>query len=451
MKEFINGTTVQFDHMRRELDSCPATPRRYRGIKLRDDCTPNECSLDITMLSKDRYRVRFSPTVTCHSALPHEVSIFLQCGFEGSFDEVVRLLQKTLVPLAEVRFEKQPMRTSPQVSASLLTADEPYDGYHRPVIRNVPDNLNDVRTDTLPDADDLYEKVTARVVGHRPEIKEITSLVADHIRKTAPQRPLTIFITGKPGVGKTLTAESLFAALEEGGCKASAYIEVNMNTFQEEASVARFTGSNPGYVGYNDVTVFEPVNGKDVSVILFDEVEKAHPKVLEALLQIMDKGKLQLASSKNGKREISFKKSIILFNSNMPVNRSEIENLEGEQLEETLRGIMAQHFNHAFISRLKYCCWFRELSEEEKLETSAACIMDVAKEYGLRVISVDYAALKPLQEDISLFGARILKNRVERMFGKHFAMLAREGAYEILVALSENGIPDFTVLSKIGV
>ncbi len=204
---------------------------------------------------------------------------------------------------------------------------------------------------------ELGDKLEQRVIGQ----PQALGAVAQRVRTARalledPNKPKGVFLfVGPSGVGKTETALALAEALYGGERK---LITINMSEYQEAHSVSGLKGSPPGYVGYGEGGVLtEAVRRNPYSVVLLDEVEKAHPDVLELFFQVFDKGVMDDAEG----REIDFRNCIVILTSN--VGSSQImqaclnkpaEELPGaDELAEALRPVLYKHFKPAFLGRLK--------------------------------------------------------------------------------------------------
>src|SRR5262249_36688794 len=159
----------------------------------------------------------------------------------------------------------------------------------------------------------LRPKLEERVIGQSHGLEAISQRIrTSRANLTDPRRPIGVFLlVGPSGVGKTETALSLAETLYGGERN---LITINMSEYQEAHTVSSLKGSPPGYVGYGEGGVLtEAVRRRPYSVVLLDEVEKAHPDVLELFFQVFDKGTLEDGEG----REIDFKNTIILLTSNV--------------------------------------------------------------------------------------------------------------------------------------
>jgi len=261
-----------------------------------------------------------------------------------------RKTQPLTVELAAVRGELQQLQGEtpmvwPQVDAFAI-ADVVADWTGIPVGRMVKNEIERVLR--------LTETLEQRVLGQRPALETIARRVqSSRARVDNPNRPVGVFmLVGPSGTGKTETALALAEALFGGEQK---LITINMSEFQEAHTVSTLKGSPPGYIGYGEGGVLtEAVRRQPYSVVLLDEVEKAHPDVHEIFFQVFDKGFMEDAEG----RFIDFKNTLILLTSNTAqdviVNLCKDSELPPEQsaIESALRAPLMKVFPDALLNRL---------------------------------------------------------------------------------------------------
>ncbi|MGY0632843.1 type VI secretion system ATPase TssH [Luteimonas sp. A478] len=218
-----------------------------------------------------------------------------------------------------------------------------------PLGRMVKDEIRTVRN--------LGGLLAERVIGQDHALEAIAQRVRTATAKLEdPNKPRGVFMfVGPSGVGKTETALALADILYGGERK---LITINMSEYQEAHSVSGLKGSPPGYVGYGEGGVLtEAVRRNPYSVVLLDEVEKAHPDVLEMFFQVFDKGVMDDAEG----REIDFRNTLIILTSNVGsaqimqacLNKEEKDIPDADALAESLRPVLMKHFKPAFLGRLK--------------------------------------------------------------------------------------------------
>lgn len=274
----------------------------------------------------------------------------------------------------------------------------------------------------------LEENLHKRIIGQ----DEAVSAVARAIRRARaglnePNKPIGSFIfVGPTGVGKTDLAKALAEAMfgDE-----KLMIRLDMSEFMEKHSVSKLIGAPPGYIGYDDNNggqLTEKVRRKPYSVVLFDEIEKAHPDVFNVLLQILDDGRL--TDSKG--RVINFKNTIIIMTSN--VGASQIKKMtsfgfsssEGEQsadydnMKDNINEALREQFKPEFLNRLDDIIIFRKLTKEEAGKICGKIIEGLSsrlKDRNISLVVTDGALDKLLDEGYNeVFGARPLKRVIQK-------------------------------------
>ncbi len=269
----------------------------------------------------------------------------------------------------------------------------------------------------------LEEELHQRVIGQ----DEAIEAVADAVRRSRaglqdPKRPIGSFIfLGTTGVGKTELAKALAEFLFD---DETMMTRIDMSEYQEKHSVSRLVGAPPGYVGYDEGgQLTEAIRRKPYSVVLFDEIEKAHPDVFNILLQVLDDGRL----TDNKGRVVNFKNTIIIMTSNMGSSyiQSQMEKLHGsnkeEVIEETKKEVMnmlKKTIRPEFLNRIDETIMFLPLNEKEIKQIVLLQIKGVQKmlaENGVELKLTEGALdfLSQVGYDPE-FGARPVKRAIQR-------------------------------------
>ena len=268
----------------------------------------------------------------------------------------------------------------------------------------------------------LEDELHKRVIGQ----EEAIEAVADAVRRSRaglqdPKRPIGSFLfLGTTGVGKTELAKALAEFLFD---DESMMTRIDMSEYQEKHTVSRLIGAPPGYVGYDEGgQLTEAVRRKPYSVVLFDEIEKAHPDVFNILLQVLDDGRL----TDNKGRTVNFKNTIIIMTSNMGSSyiQSQMEKLNGsnkaEIIEETKREVMnmlKKTIRPEFLNRIDETIMFLPLTEKEIKQIVNLQISNVQKmlaengvELQLTDAAVNFLAKAGYDPE---FGARPVKRAIQ--------------------------------------
>jgi ATP-dependent Clp protease ATP-binding subunit ClpB len=284
-----------------------------------------------------------------------------------------------------------------------------------------------------------------RVIGQSEAIKA----VSDAIRRSRaglsdPSRPNGSFLfLGPTGVGKTELTKALTHFLFD---TEDAMIRIDMSEFMEKHSVARLVGAPPGYVGYEEGGYLtEAVRRRPYSVILLDEIEKAHPDVFNILLQVLDDGRLTDGQG----RTVDFRNCVIVMTSNL--GSTEIQAHAGEQhYAEIKRAVMeqvSQHFRPEFINRIDESVVFHPLTQEQiraiaKIQLRALTARLQEKEIGIKFSDAAIDMLGEAGFD-PVYGARPLKREIQQSVENPLAMSLLAGEFEpgdqILVDIDDAG------------
>lgn len=259
----------------------------------------------------------------------------------------------------------------------------------------------------------MEDLLSQRVVGQAPALRA----VADALRRSRaeiadPNRPIGTFLfLGPTGVGKTETvkalAEFLFDSEEN-------IVRIDMSEYMEKHSVSRLIGAPPGYVGYDEGgQLTEQVRRHPYSVILLDEVEKAHPDVFNVLLQVFDEGHLTDGQG----RTVDFKNTVIVMTSNIASEFIVDDKLSEEQRDQKIRSQLGLHFKPEFLNRVDEIIVFRQLGREQLNQIVLIQIDRVARRLAEKKITLH--VLPPALDWIGkkgydpVYGARPLKRAIQ--------------------------------------
>ena len=264
----------------------------------------------------------------------------------------------------------------------------------------------------------LEEELHKRVVGQ----DEAIEAVSDAIRRSRaglqdPKRPIGSFIfLGTTGVGKTELAKALADYLFD---DENMMTRIDMSEYQEKFSATRLIGAPPGYVGYDEGgQLTEAIRRKPYSVVLFDEIEKAHPDVFNVLLQVLDDGRL----TDNKGRTVNFKNTLIIFTSNLGsqlIRENEEKGVDTETTKTQVMEMLRQTIRPEFLNRIDEIIMFQPLNQQQirdivGLQISSVHKMLMNNGIDLRVTddAIDYIAREGYDPQ---FGARPVKRALQRL------------------------------------
>ncbi len=269
----------------------------------------------------------------------------------------------------------------------------------------------------------MEDRLHERVVGQDEAVEAVaTALRRSRAGLADPDRPIGSFLfLGPTGVGKTELARALAEFMFD---SQEAMIRIDMSEYMEKHSVSRLVGAPPGYVGYEEGgQLTEAVRRRPYSVVLLDEIEKAHTDVFNTLLQVMDDGRLTDGQG----RTVDFKNTVLIMTSNIPVGGLDSEGLAEEQI----RAALLDYFKPEFINRLDDIVRFQPLTREqltEIVDLQVARVIERVAERGIEVTLTDTARelLGNLGYDPA-YGARPLRRVIQRQLTDRLALALLQG------------------------
>lgn len=278
----------------------------------------------------------------------------------------------------------------------------------------------------------LKENLSKKIIGQNTAIEAISNAI---LRKRANirniERPPSFIFVGPTGVGKTALVKALAYELFD---NEDAVIKLDMSEYMEEHSVSKLIGSPPGYVGYDEAgQLTEKVRRNPYSIVLFDEIEKAHHSIYNLLLQILDDGKLTDSQGKS----VSFKHTIIVLTSNLGTNFKNEGygfanlNIAEDMLKNNANSALKEFFSPEFLNRIDDTIVFNKLSFDNILVIADLLIKELQEETKKRHILFDYTknvthfiAKKGYNEK---FGARPLKRAIQKYIEDELAVRLIKG------------------------
>ena len=284
----------------------------------------------------------------------------------------------------------------------------------------------------------MPERLKERVVGQDEAVRLVSNaILRNRAGLSDPNRPIGSFIfLGPTGVGKTELVRALAEFLFDND---KAMIRIDMSEYQEKHAAARMIGAPPGYVGYEEGgQLTEQVRRRPYSVVLFDEIEKAHPDVFNTMLQILDDGRLTDGQG----RTVDFKNTVIIMTSNVgsgsvkevgPIGFSVHARAQNEDLRKRLLDSLRQTFRPEFLNRLDDIIVFNSLSREHLdriVDIQLARVERLLKDRGLK-LEISQAAKDLLVEEgyDPQYGARPMRRAIQRLIQDPLALKLLSGEF----------------------
>ena len=291
----------------------------------------------------------------------------------------------------------------------------------------------------LSELSGLYERISQKVIGQDEAVSAVVRAIR---RKRAGvsyrQNPVSMIFAGPTGVGKTelvkVLAQDLFKQPES-------LIRLDMSEFMEKHAVSRIVGAPPGYVGYDEAgQLTEKIRRRPYSVVLFDEIEKAHPDVLNILLQVLDDGKITDAQG----RQVNFENTIIIMTTNAGSESSSSISGFSEKREEKAKDktekALSTFLRPEFINRIDEIITFRHLGKEDFVKIAdimLSKLRDHFAEKGIKLIySSDVLELIAKESYSEKYGARNMRRYIERHVEDKLANVILENYHKGLTGIS---------------
>ena len=289
------------------------------------------------------------------------------------------------------------------------------------------------------DEEALLDRLKTRVLGQDGALRALCSEVARHMAKSAPSRPVAIFALGPTGVGKTRSAQELADAMRDlEGDGATSFLRLDMNEYQEEYRISQLLGAPQGYIGHGSGSqLLEVLQREGRAIVLFDEIDKAHPAILKVLMNAMDAGRISSAGEIEGSREVDCRGAIFIFTSNHDAtevigdadalttdvyeHRFEVDDIARKRLLEA-------RVAPEIIGRLSRFLLFLPLDEQTRAAIVTLAVQESAEEYGLSVTYIEPSVIIEVMRVATDggFGARPIRYLVDDLLGRAFVAAVAE-------------------------
>lgn len=331
------------------------------------------------------------------------------------------------------------------------------------------------------DKEKLILNVNKEIFGQEENIKKIAHLVCNHLGTKGKTRPLSVFLYGSTGIGKSAVIEALVNEInaQVDRNKRYAYRPVDCTQFQDRADISRLTGAAPGYVGFDEPGVFSILEDNPNTVFVFEEIEKAASNATEVIMQAMETGKQETNGKtlKNGESFYDLSNCIIFFTSNICVEEKKtlgfatapegtqnitrnekinnIARLIGEETKEAkLKLAETGKFRREVIGRMNAIINFNTLTGDAVKDIAAKCIRDVAsKRHKLYITEISTPILQEFLNEtageIESFGVRSLRSEAEYFFDDAFREYSH--THEDYASIVVSGCLDNVVVSPAAV
>lgn len=421
--QVIGATT--FNEYRKNIEKDAALERRFQAVKVGEPTIEDTIAVlrGIKKYYEDYHRVKVSDFMVERAVVLSERYILdrflpdkaidlldeacstasLECAAQTEYDKLAadreekqRALSDVINPEEGAEIDYQRMA---ELKSEIARLEERMDALHDAAFNSpvTEDHLakvielwsgipaSKVKESELQKVADLETGLKKRIIGQDEAVNAVAAAVRrSRIRLSAKKRPASFIFVGPTGVGKTelvkVLSEELFDNVEP-------LIRLDMSEFMEKHSVSRIIGSPPGYVGYDEAgQLTEKVRRRPYSIVLFDEIEKAHPDVMNILLQILDEGRITDAQG----RQVSFENTIIIMTSNAGSERQGsalgFDKTRYDDAKDKAETSLRQFLRPEFLARVDEVVVFRPLTEEDMQKIAALMLEELKKGLAEREI-----------------------------------------------------------------
>jgi hypothetical protein len=430
MRQFLIDNETAFRDLEERARRCCV---RFRDQEMPPGCNPNQAGIGFEISESPPTARLFVERGIQYTGPDSTLSEWFQAGVK-QFPDFSALRAWIDGPLNQA-FSRQPAAGHPidEHSVTGRTATELTD------INAVNEGIRNVFHPLYLNETILFERLRRRIIGQDPALKGLAEVIANHIARKRPAHPAVVFEVGPTGVGKTRTAEMLGPVLREFDNENNGYqfLRLDMTEYQEPYRLSQLIGSPQGYVGHGEGSqLVDSLSANPRTIVLFDEIEKAHPNILRVLMNTMESGRLSNASRTPTGREIDCRRDVFIFTSNLEAreilneleSRSAFGNTAIED-EVCRRRICAQGIPQEIVGRIGRFLVFRPLSPEIRAKILAMAVAEVGEEYGLQVTYVESGVIIDIMQKTRSegFGVRPERFLIDHLLGGAFAKAAAHG------------------------
>ena len=419
MHQFISGSDAAWAALERQATgSCV----RFGNERLPSGCTPGTADVGFEIDAQTRSAALHVKRGVTYDGTNPAVRDWLASGTKrfSSF----AALRQWITQLAAQPSSAPTLVAGPAVSAPLTDMN---------AVRTA---MRDINHALYLNEDDLARHLQRLVVGQDRALRVLSGVVARHCARKHAARPAVVFAVGPTGVGKTRTAEMLARALNELS-EAEAgyqYLRLDMTEYQEAHRVSQLLGAPQGYIGHDGGSqLLDALRSNPRTIVLFDEIEKAHPSILRTLMNAMDAGRLSAAARSSNGHEVDCRKSIFYFTSNFDAAQL-LDELASRQAADSSvedeicrRRLLAAGVAPEIVGRIGRFLVYQNLTPEMRAEILTLSIAEVGREYGVEVKRVEPGAIVELMSELGSgsFGARPATFLIDEVLGEAFAKMAK--------------------------
>lgn len=440
------------------------------------------CSVEFRHYSEDRITLTALPKPAVYHGKNKQIQSWAQTGHGefSSFKELKKFLKifkddtRKDTPTPVVNPNNNPLHTTNNTGENGVAPSQPKMYYDKDSITIPKTNHAFI----LVDKDKLILNLKDEIFGQNENIEKITHLVCNHLATKCKTRPLSIFLYGPTGTGKSALVESIVNEINKQVDQNHrvAYRPVDCTHFQERVDISRLTGAAPGYIGFDEPGVFSILEDNPRTIFVFEEIEKAANNVTEVIMQAMETGKQETNGKtlKNGLSYYDLSNSIIFFTSNINIeekkrslgfatcdikapeyNTTKASSNIARKIGEETKAAKAKlaesgKFRREVIGRMHAIIKFNPLSGDVIKDIVAKCIRDVAaKSHLLYITEIDTPIMQEFinatSDEVEQFGVRSLRTEVEYYFNDAFRLYSH--AHDDYAQVKVSGTLDNIIVS----